>query len=92
MATKCAPVGITLTIQPLRTEGKLLLPIGRSFEIVSDYLNSRRAIVEESRERNWSVHVRSVALARRVSAETPPKAVVKSEGGVLLGVWIGGVA
>lgn len=92
MTAKYAPMGITLTVQPVHTEGKVLMPIGRSFAIVSDYLNSRRAIVEECRERNWSVHKRSGDLARCVSAETAPNAVVQSEGGVLLAVWVGGVA
>lgn len=91
MATKYAPCsGITLTVQPLHTEGKVLMPIGQPFTIESDYLHVGRAIVEESRERGWCVHKRSKDLARRVSAQVAPREVVKSEGGMLLGVWLGG--
>lgn len=92
MITNFAPEGMTLTIRPLVAEGKMLLPVGQPFNIVTDYLHIGRAVIEECRERNWSVHKRSKAFTRRVSAETPPKAVVRSEGGLLLAVWVGGVA
>ena len=91
MTTNYSPNFLTLTVQPLRTEGKVLLPIGAPFEILSDYLHITRAVREESRERGWSVHKRSEQLVRCVVGETSPSAVVKSGGGLLLAVYVGGV-
>lgn len=81
---------ITLTIHPLRADGRVLLPTGTPKTIESDYLNSRRAIVEECGQRGMCLHKRSADLARCV-AGTAPSAVAYTVGGeMLVGVWIGG--
>lgn len=82
---------ITLTLQPLRADGRVLLPVGKPQTIESDYLNTRRAIVEECGERDMCLHKRSAALARCVAGERAPVAVAYTVGGgMLVGVWIGG--
>lgn len=83
-----------LTFIPLRTEGRVLVPRMTAHMVVeSDYLNSRRAIVEECGERGMCLHKRSADLARCVAGEKAPTAVAYTVGGgMLVGVWIGGVA
>lgn len=83
---------ITLTIQPLRTEGRVLLPVGKPQTITTDYLNVRRAVVEVCGERGWYIHKRSKDLARCVSGAAPVAVACTVGGQMLLGVWIGGVA
>lgn len=81
-----------LTLQPLRTEGRVLLPVGNPQTIESDYLNTRRAIVEECGERGMCLHKRSADLARCVAGVSPAAVAYTVGGGMLVGVWIGGVA
>lgn len=81
---------ITLTIQPLRADGRVLLPTGTPKTIESDYLNSRRAIVEECGERGMCLHKRSADLARCVSGVSPAAVAYTVGGEMLVGVWIGG--
>jgi hypothetical protein len=81
-----------LTIQPMHVEGRVLTPMGDAWRTTSDYLNSRRAVVMECKEKNWEISPRSETLARCVSAETIPDYVAKSEGGILLAIWVGGAA
>jgi hypothetical protein len=82
---------IALRIQPLRIEGRVLLPVGQSLTIQSDYLNTRRAIVEECRERGWFVHRRSRQLCACVAEGVVPAEVVYTADGGLIGVWKGGI-
>lgn len=82
-----------LTIQPVRAEGRVLVQMGDAFRVTaSGYLHSRLAVLGECRERNWEISPKSATLARCVSAEAVPDYVVKSEGGVFLAIWVGGVA
>jgi hypothetical protein len=82
---------ITLTFQPLRTEGRVLVPAGQPVVVETDYLHLGRAIVEASGERGLCVHRRSRDLCQCVAGETAPAEVVYSVGGEqLLGVWRGG--
>lgn len=84
---------ISLTFQPLRADGRVLLPVGKPQTITSDYLNTRRAIVEECAERGMCLHKRSKDLTQYVATEKAPYAVAYTVGGeVLVGVWIGGAA
>lgn len=81
---------ITLLAKPLIAQGRVLVPTGSPIVIDSDYLNIKRAVVEECAVRNWSVSSQSAKLRRQVAGE-PPFAVAKSEGGMLLGLWrVGG--
>lgn len=81
-----------LTVQPLRRVENVLVQMGDAFTVETDWLNSRRATVELCKERHWEISPRSETLARCVSSETAPNYVAKSEGGVLLAIWIGAVA
>lgn len=80
---------ITLTLQPLRTEGRVLVPTGKPQTITSDYLNSHRAVIEECGERDWFVHKRSKDLTRCVSGEAPLAIACTVGGETLIGVWKG---
>lgn len=82
-----------LTIQPMRAEERILIPMGDAFRVTaSGYLHSRLAVLGECRERNWEISPKSATLARCAATETVPDYVAKSEGGVLLAIWVGGVA
>lgn len=78
---------IPLVFVPLRSEGKLLMPVGGGKSVVSDYLHLRRAVVAVCDERGWMLHHRSKALTRCVTGEVMPVEVVRTSGGMLLGVW-----
>lgn len=84
---------ITLTFQPLQTQGRVLVPTGQPTVVQSDYLHYGRAIIAEAGARGWCVHRRSRELCQCVAGETAPAEIVFSASGdLLLGVWRGGVA
>jgi len=94
MATKYAPsfeATLALKFQPLRSEGRVLLPAGEPLVVQSDHLHTRRALVEACAERGWAIHYKSKELARCVSTdEDQPREVVRTGGKMLMAVWIGG--
>lgn len=78
----------SFVIRPLRTEGKLLLPVGPGTVVHTDHLHQRRAIVAVCDKRGWMIHRRSSDLRTCVVGEQMPCEVVFSVGGkMLLGVW-----
>jgi hypothetical protein len=83
---------ITLTFQPLRAYGRILLPVGKPQTIATDYLNSHRAVIEECGDRGWFVHKRSKELARSVSGDAPLAIACTVGGGALIGIWKGATA
>jgi hypothetical protein len=84
---------IALKFQPLQSLESILLPIGEPLVIQSDYLHTRRALVEACAERGWAIHYKSKALARCVSTEdSQPCEVVRTAKSLLMAVWVGGVA
>lgn len=83
---------ITLLVKPLRTEGRVLIPTGSPIVIDSDYLNVKRAVVEECHAKGWTLSSKSAKLRRQVAGESP-FAVAKTGSGMLMGIWrVGGGA
>jgi len=81
---------ITLLAKPLRTEGRVLIPTGSPIVIDSDYLNVKRAVVEECHAKGWTLSSQSAKLRTQVAGESP-LAVAKTGSGMLMGIWrVGG--